>query len=135
MVISAKQRQKGRVDFIFLACQRIVALLLIGLAIQYWMRLIGIFEGPQFRFDTMPEHWRFAASALAVLLPATALGLWGGSTWGTVLWLVVIALELAMHTWFADLFGRADLRVIFHIASLVMLLGFAAAMRFLANKE
>ncbi len=135
MVMSAKQRQSGRVELIFLLFQRVIALLLIGFAIQYWMRLVGVFDGPQFRFDTMPEHWRFAAATLAVLLPSTALGLWGGSPWGTVLWLVVMTLEIAMHTWFADYFGRADLRVVFHVASLLLLLGFAGSMRFLANKS
>lgn len=135
MVISAKQREKGRVDLLFLLFQRVGSMLLLVLAIQYWIRLTGIYEGAQYRFDTMSEPWRFAASTMAVLLPAASLGLWGGHAWGVVLWIAFIALEVLMHVWLSDWYGRADFRVFFHLFSLVALLGFALAMRILANRK
>jgi hypothetical protein len=124
-----------RIGRLYIMFERAMALLLLALAIQYWMRIVGIFDGPQQRFDTMTEQWRFAAATLAVLLPAAALGLWSGQGWGVVLWLAVVIVETAMHTLFSSHFGPAPLRIAFHLASLAAFAGFLAANRRLANSE
>jgi Family of unknown function (DUF6163) len=134
MVMTARRREAGRVDMLNLMFMRLVAIFLIVFAIQYWMRLIGVQDGAQYRFDTMDEHWRLACSVLAVLLPAAALGLWGGYAWGVVLWIVAVAIELAMHAWLTPLFGRADLLVTFHLVGVAVLIAFRVVIRIMANK-
>ena len=37
--------------------------------ILYWIRLIGFYDGPLWRFDLMPVHWQVAAVMLAVFFP------------------------------------------------------------------
>lgn len=113
---------------------RIVSLFLIVFALQYWMRLTGIFSGPQFRFDTMAEHWRIATLAMAVSLPVAALGLWSGASWGIVLWFPVAAIELVMYWWFDELFGTAPFKVGFHAVTIGFFVCYSLLDRFLTNK-
>lgn len=134
MVMTARRREAGRVDMLYVMFMRVIALFLIVFAIQYWIRLVGIQQGADYRFDTMSEHWRMAASVLAVLLPVAALGLWGGYAWGVVLWLLAAATQIGMHAWLTGLFGRGDLLVAFHLLGIAVLIAFRAAMRFMANK-
>lgn len=134
MAIMARRREAGRVDALYVLFLRVVALLLIVFAIQYWVRLLGVQEGADYRFDTMSEHWRLASSVFAVLLPVAALGLWGGYAWGVVLWLLAAAIEIGMHTWLAPLYGRADLLLGFHLTAMVVLVSFRLAMRFLGAR-
>ncbi len=134
MVIAARRREAGRVDTLYVLFLRVVALFMIVFAIQYWMRLLGVQEGADYRFDTMSEHWRLASSVLAVLLPVAALGLWGGYAWGVVLWLLAAAIEIGMHAWLTPLFGRADLLLGFHLSAMLVLVAFRLAMRFLGAR-
>jgi hypothetical protein len=134
MVMTARRREAGRVDKLYVLFMRVVALFMIVFAIQYWMRLLGVQEGADYRFDTMSEHWRLASSVLAVVLPVAALGLWGGYAWGVVLWLIAATLEIGMHTWLAPLYGRADLLVAFHLLGVVVLIAFRAAMHMLSAR-
>ena len=113
---------------------RAIALALLAFAISYWMRLTGFFNGPENRFDTMSEHWRIASASLSVLLPVAALGLWGRFSWGMVVWFLAVIQEVAMHTWFTQLYGRADLIVGFHLVTLFVFLGFELATRLLARR-
>jgi Family of unknown function (DUF6163) len=113
---------------------RIVSLVLVLFALQYWMRLTGIFSGSEYRFDTMTEHWRIAALAMAIGLPVTALGLWSGASWGIVLWIPVAAIELVMYLWFDELYGTAPFKVGFHIVTIVVFVGYSLLDRFLTNK-
>ena len=106
---------------------RVVAIFLIFFALQYWMRLTGITSDSQWRFDTMPEHWQFAASVLAVAMPVAALGLWGRFSWGIAIWFPVIAAEIAMYGFLPQLYGPADLLLAFHAACLLLFAIFQGA--------
>jgi hypothetical protein len=99
---------------------RAVALFLILLALQYWMKLIGATGTEAMRFDTMPEHWRLAASVLAVAMPVAALGLWAGSSWGLVIWIPIIAGEVTMYGMLTGLFGNGDIRIAVHLSALLL---------------
>ena len=135
MVITARQREIRNIDALYATYLRAISLFLIVFAIQYWMRLTGIFEGAEFRFDTMSAHWRFAAALLAALLPVSALGLWGAYNWGLVLWIIAAICEIAMYTWFWNQFGTDWLRVLFHVAGILGLAAFRASMWKMANKR
>ena len=124
----------GLIEIAATTYPRVIAIFLVVFALQYWMRLIGFHDGADYRFDTMPEHWRIAAASLAVLFPMAALGLWGGFSWGIVVWVLAAGIEIVMHAWFTRLFGRADYSVGFHVATLAMFAGLALLSRYAARR-
>lgn len=84
---------------------RVIALVCLILGITYWVRLIGVHEGIEWRFDLMPYYWQAASVSLAVLYPIAAIGLWMTASWGPVLWLVCALTEFIMYAAFEELFG------------------------------
>ena len=135
MVIAAKRREKGRIDRLQLVFMRIGSVIFLALALQIWMKVTGVAGDGGSRFDIMPDHWRFASSVLCVLLPVAALGLWVGQAWGAVLWIAAACLAFAMHGAAPELFGRADLLLVFHVTGLLTLAAFRAALLFFNNKK
>ncbi|MEO3998771.1 DUF6163 family protein [Mesorhizobium sp. CAU 1732] len=73
--------------------------------VMYWVRLIGIYEGANWRFDLMPVHWQVASVTLAALFPFAASGLWMLASWGPVIWFICAAIEVVMYVGFPELFG------------------------------
>ncbi len=114
---------------------RMLALFFLAYTIQYWMRLIGIFEGAEFRFDTMSPHWQAMSAILAVLLPVTAVGLWTLVSWGYVVWFITIACQTVMHGAMPELFGADTTLVVFHFSSLLVVLLFRLVLARMANKK
>jgi hypothetical protein len=100
---------------------RLAALALFGLGLSYWIRLVGIYDGPLWRFDTMPVWWKIAAPALAVLYPVAGVGLWMTVSWGAVTWAIVALVEMIMHLAFPDLFGGMTILVFLHLFGLGLL--------------
>lgn len=114
---------------------RVVGMVFLALALQSWVRVTGVLDGAQFRFDTMSEHWRLASSVLCVLLPVAALGLWAGEAWGAVLWIAAASTAIAMHVMLPELYGRSDLLVAFHILGLATLAAFRLALILASRKK
>jgi hypothetical protein len=73
------------VEVAFSWFQRIVAVYCLLFGVLYWVRLVGFYPGPLWRFDLMPIHWQVAAVTLAVLFPIAAAGLWMLASWGPVI--------------------------------------------------
>ncbi len=94
---------------------RIVAAYCLLFGLLYWIRLIGIYPGDAWRFDLMPVHWQVAATALAVLFPLAASGLWMLASWGPVIWTMCAAIEGVMYVGFPDLFGQREAVVLSHV--------------------
>lgn len=91
-----------------LICQwfyRVIAVYSLLFGIFYWVRLIGFYEGSNWRFDLMPVHWQVASVSLAVLFPFAASGLWMLASWGPVIWFICAAIEMTMYAGFPELFG------------------------------
>lgn len=84
---------------------RLAALVLFGLGLFYWVRLVGIVPGPLWRFDLMPIPWRIAAPALAVLYPIAGVGLWMVVSWGVVVWVAAALVEAFMLFALPSVFG------------------------------
>lgn len=103
------------VEVIFVWFQRVIAGYCLLFGILYWIRLIGLYEGPLWRFDLMPLHWQVAAVALAVFFPFAAIGLWMLASWGPVIWGICATTEIVMYCFFPDLYGNRLLIVISHI--------------------
>lgn len=100
---------------------RIAGLALFGMGLLYWARLIGVFDGPLWRFDLMPVWWRFAAPTLAVLYPVAGIGLWMLASWGSVIWVLLTLVEGTMHFGFPQLFGADVLPVSLNLTGLALL--------------
>ncbi len=88
----------------FVWFHRIVAVYCLVFGVTYWVRLIGIYDGPLWRFDLMPLHWQLASASLAALFPVAAIGLWMMVSWGPVIWLAAAAGEVIMHFGFPQLY-------------------------------
>ena len=97
---------------------RLAGVLLFALGLDYWVRLVGVHDGPLWRFDTMPLGWQVAAPALAVLCPVAGVGLWMTVSWGAVLWALVAAVEAVMHLGFPPVFGGVTPWLLAHAVGL-----------------
>lgn len=100
---------------------RLAALGMFFLGMEYWVRLVGFYDGALWRFDLMPVWWKVAASALAVLYPVAGVGLWLTVSWGVVLWAIVAIVEAVMHFLFPALFGGITPWVFAHLIGLSLL--------------
>ena len=83
---------------------RVLALFCLLLGAGYWVRLIGVYDGPLWRFDLMPWNWKILCCSLAILYPIAACGLWLQSKWGIILWLVGGLAEAICYTFYAKYF-------------------------------
>jgi hypothetical protein len=91
---------------------RVVALVLLAMGLFRAGQILGItLDGKDFA-DLTPA-WRAGATTLILVDLFAAVGLWVGAAWGPVMWAVAIAVEVSMHTLFADLFGVDIVRVAF----------------------
>lgn len=90
---------------LFVVFQRLVAAYCMLFGILYWVRLIGLHDGPLWRFDLMPVHWQLASATLSVFFPFAAIGMWMPTSWGPVIWFICTAAETAMYLGFSDLYG------------------------------
>jgi hypothetical protein len=99
---------------------RLSGLVLFGLGLLYWVRLVGIYPEPGWRFDLMSVPWRVAASTLAVLCPVAGVGLWLAVSWGGVVWVLIAVLQAGMHFVLARDFGPPGLELAFHAGGLTL---------------
>lgn len=99
----------------FVWFQRLIAGYCLLFGILYWVRLIGVYDGPLWRFDLMPVHWQVAAVTLAVFYPFAAIGLWMLASWGPVIWVICAVTETAMYFFFPDLYGHRLLIISSHL--------------------
>lgn len=116
------------VENLFVWFQRIVAGYCLLFGVLYWVRLIGFYDGPLWRFDLMPVHWQIASVTLAVFFPIAALGLWMLASWGPVIWAICALGETLMYAFFPDIFGRRLLLVASHVVVALLYAGFRLLM-------
>jgi hypothetical protein len=102
----------------FVLLRRIAAIYCLFVGASYWIQLIGVYPGALWRFDLMPDHWKVAATALALLFPVAATGLWLLAPWGPVIWVAAAAIESLIYTVFSDTFGFRPLVVAGHMVIL-----------------
>lgn len=109
---------------------RLVAFGCLVAGLRYWGALIGLGGDAAARFDLMPLHWKIAASALAVLYPVAATGLWMTVSWGPVIWVVAAATEAAMFGAFPHLFGAHPMVLVVHGLVAVLYIALRLALAF-----
>lgn len=109
---------------------RIVALYCLVFGLLYWVRLVGFYEGANWRFDLMPVYWQIAATTLAVLFPFAASGLWTLASWGPVVWFLCALIEGVMYLGFPELFGARPSLVLSHMLVALLYVGFRLVIYF-----
>jgi hypothetical protein len=119
---SAKGPRPGLTETLFVLFLRLVAVGSLWFALQYWAMLTGFSFNGQGRFDLLPPAWKAAYTALAVLFPVAAVGLWLLVSWGPV------ATEIAMHEVYPSIFGIDRLLVFAHGAVAIVFVLFQAAL-------
>ncbi len=107
---------------------RLIAFFCFYAGLKYWIQLIGYYDGPNNRFDTMPVYWQVAATSLAVLFPVAATGLWMVVSWGPVIWAAAAGAEVVMYYWFPHLFGEMQFTVLAHLAVAALYIAFRLAL-------
>jgi hypothetical protein len=115
---SAPDRAERRNRVLSIWLVRLSAIVLFAIGVSYWIRLVGIYDGPLWRFDLMPIWWKAAATMLAVLAPVAGVGLWMTVSWGVVIWVIVALVEAFMHLGFPALFGPPTPWLWFHLVGL-----------------
>jgi hypothetical protein len=113
---------------------RIMAAYCLLFGVLYWIRLIGFYEGPLWRFDLMPVHWQVAAVTLSVMFPFAAVGLWMLASWGPVIWFLCAAAETAMYAGFPEYFGERPLVVASHLAAACLYAAFRLVLYFQSRR-
>ena len=103
-------------EVLFVWFLRIVAAYCMLFGVLYWVRLVGFYDAPLWRFDLMPVYWQIAATLLAVFFPFAAAGLWMLTSWGPVIWFICAATEIIMYVGYPDLFGSHWQIVLSHLA-------------------
>ena len=109
-----KPAQETTAEIVFRVFLRVIAAYCLIFGALYWIRLIGIYDGALWRFDLMPPHWQVASVVLAVFFPFAAIGLWGLTSWGPVIWFICALTETTMYAGFPELFGNRPAVVVSH---------------------
>ena len=78
----------------------------------------------------MPVSWQAALSALVILQPIAALGLWGNTRWGVVVWGLVILIEVLVYVFEPLILSRPQMLLTFHITSFTLYLVIVALLSF-----
>ena len=101
-------------EILYLAFLRLVAAICFWFGLQYWAMLTGFSHNGNGRFDLVSIPWRVAGSALAVFFPVAALGLWLGTSWGAVIWVIAAATQIAMYKVWFTIYGQNTLVPVMH---------------------
>lgn len=125
-----KVLQPSLAEFAFQWFHRVVALYCLLFGLMYWIRLVGFYEGADWRFDLMPVHWQIAASVLAVLFPFAASGLWMLASWGPVIWFLCALIEGTMYIGFPEFYGSRPSLVLSHVLVAMLYVGFRLVIYF-----
>lgn len=125
---SANGPRPSLTEMLFVLFLRLVALGSLWFALQYWAVLTGFSYEGRGRFDLLPPAWRAASTALAVLFPVAAVGLWLLVSWGPVIWLIAAATEITMHEVYPSIFGVDRVLVLAHFAVAVLFVLFRVAL-------
>lgn len=116
------------VETLFAWFQRIIATYCMMFGILYWVRLVGYYDAPNWRFDLMPIPWQVVAVTLAAFFPFAAAGLWMLASWGPVIWFICAATETVMYGAFPDIFGRHYVVIASHLFAAGLYVAFRLAL-------
>lgn len=132
--LAAESLRPSLTEVLFPWFLRIVAVYSLAFGVLYWVRLIGYFDGPDWRFDTMSVEWQVASVSLAALFPFAAIGLWMTASWGPVIWFFCASIETVMYAGLPAIFGARPGVVASHALVAAVYLAFRLALH-LARRQ
>lgn len=117
-----KRRRLGETTFIWFLRLLSFYCLLFGLA--WLVRMIGIYDGPLWRFDLMPPIWKLVSLSMCLLFLFSCVGLWLLAPWGMVVWFLTAIGEVFIYIAYADIFGFNPIAIIANIAIALLFITF-----------
>ncbi len=126
VVVEETVAQK-RLDLVLIIFQRLIALVLIGLTLLFWLRLVGFWPGEGMRFDLMATPLRIYTVLLAVIFPIASVGMWTTLPWGRVFWFMAALIQITAYFLFRGQIDVAPLELVFHMSAIALYLVLAIA--------
>lgn len=126
--VAASSLRPTLAETLFPVFLRLIAAYCLLFGVLYWVRLIGVYDGPQWRFDLMTVEWQVAAVTLSALFPFAAIGLWMTASWGPVIWFLCAAMETVMYAGLPEIYGDRPLVVASHGLVALVYLAFRLAL-------
>ncbi|PZM16923.1 DUF6163 family protein [Rhizobium tubonense] len=112
--------KRSLANIMFVVFLRLIAISCFWFGLQYWSMLVGYSLNGHARFDLLDLQWKVASTALAVLFPVAALGLWLTVSWGPVIWVLAAAVQCLMYGVWPAIFGFNPLIIILHAGVAVL---------------
>lgn len=128
-----KRRRLGETAFIWFLRLLSAYCLMFGLA--WLVRMIGIYDGPLWRFDLMPTAWKLASLTMCLLFLFSSVGLWLLASWGIVVWFLTAIGEVFLYAAYADIFGFKPLAIISNLSIALLFIGFRIWQEFQRRAE
>lgn len=121
MLVSNKRAHRV-VGYSIVALLRIMAIVMLGLAILVWLRAVGFWDGASMRFDTMSKPEKILTAMLAVLFPIASVGLWSTLSWGRVVWYAAVLVQVAGALFYSASLFPSAVMIAFHGAAIAIYL-------------
>lgn len=128
-------REEILLDRAFNIFVRCLSLAFFVFSVITWALAVGIWEGDNFRFDTMSQSMKVYIAVLAVLNPVTCVGLWTTLPWGRVIWFMAIGFQCTFLFRLPGAIEGETIIIAFHMVCLAIYLILELLQRRIEKKE